>query len=330
MSTTLPQPITKQPPRDGLAYYECLADGFIHAAVTFDIAQDKRFVAHVAALAWTNGATAVCKKIQHSAHLAKRLHEELETGRSPTIALCTAVQTAVEASGVYTGIRQYYQSSGTEALSCVHPENSGTIRRIVAEAVLAGMSCRGIAPKLYDSIVATASMTGGEQNFLGSLLIEWLETGGLPTAHPFLQMVRSFYRRKPHERRLISELISPMLIADLEHGALGGMWRPAEWMQTGWQLGVNQSAYAPDTLEDVFEEAGEDNLTYCKQLYRDCILPNLKPDLALPDLPAAFELYLGKSKDCQLHVPRVRQFNKRIFVARAFDFAAWMGFLSGR
>ncbi len=147
---------------------------------------------------------------------------------------------------------------------------------------------------------------------------------------PEAGQVRSFYRRKPHESRLISELISPMLMADLEHGALGGMWRPAEWMQTGWQLGVNQSAYAPDTLEDVFEEAGEDHLTYCKQLYRDCILPNLRSDLALPDLPAAFELYLGKSKDCQLHVPRVRQFNKRIFVARAFDFAAWMGFFSGR
>ena len=331
MNSTLPQPITKQPSREGLAYYECLADGIIHAAVVFNIDQDIYFVERVAALAWVNGASAVYKKVQHSAKLAQTLHQVLETGRSQTIALCKAVETAVVASTcAFAGIRQYYKTLGTRAISSVRPEQSGVIRRLVAEAILAGLSCRGAAPKLYQAIAERASQTSGEQNFLGAMLIGWLDTDGLPIQHPFLQMAAAFYRKKSHERRLIGELMSTMLMTDIEHAAFGGMWRHNEWLETGWKMGVNQSVYAPDTVQPLFEEAGKDHLGYCKELYRDCISPSQKPDQPIPDLPAAFDIYVQQTKDCSFHFPKVRSDNPRLLAARAFDFAVWMGFLASK
>ena len=328
MSTTLPHPTTKQPSRTGLSYYECLADGIIHAAVAFGIEQDENFVARVATLGWANGSAAVTKKVQHAAKVAQTLHEVLETGRSDTVALCKTIEGAVEASScAFTAIRQHYHTTlGTQVLSAECPKDAGTIRRIVAEAVLAGLSCRGAAPKLYEAVVETLSETGGEQNFLGSMLVAWLDTNGLPTSHPFLQMAGCFYERKPRERRLIGELISPVLETALEHG---GLWHHEVWMETGWKLGVNQSAYAPDTVEPLFEEAGEEHLGYCKELYRDCILPNRIAGKPMPDLAAAFEAYISRCKDSALHLPEVRKENPRLLAARAFDFAVWMGFLAG-
>lgn len=69
----------------------------------------------------------------------KTLHEVLETGRSETIALCKAMEGAVEASScAFTAIRQHYRTTlGTPVLSAECPKDAGTIRRIVAEAVLA-------------------------------------------------------------------------------------------------------------------------------------------------------------------------------------------------
>jgi hypothetical protein len=42
MKTTIPNRQTKIPSRDGLAYYEILADGLIHAALVFGIEPDER------------------------------------------------------------------------------------------------------------------------------------------------------------------------------------------------------------------------------------------------------------------------------------------------
>ena len=82
-------------------------------------------------------------------------------------------------------------------------------------------------------------------------------------------------------------------------------------------------------MEPLFEEAGEDHLGYCKELYRDCILPNRIAGKPIPDLAAAFEAYISRCKDSSLHLPEVRKENPRLLAARAFDFAVWMGFLAG-
>jgi len=326
MNTTLPTLKTKQPCRAGLLFHEILADGLIHAAAVFGIEQDERFVERVANLAWSNGAETVKADVQRAVAIAQFLGEGLETGRSQTKALCRAVERAAEGQEhVYATIRGFYGSCvGTRSLSAANPEDAGTIRQLVGEAVLAGLSCRGLAPKLYQDVVAMNDRARLEQHFLCEMVLGWAGGNGLPTCHPFLQMAEQFYWKNPHERQLVCELMGRALLPALE---ADDHWELGYWLHRGWKAGVLQAKFAPDSVQEVFDEVKERHLNYCRKLYHNCILGTAEGE-GRTNLVAAFEKYIVQSQDCSLHIPEARALNPRLLAARAYDFTVWMGFLS--
>lgn len=326
MSTTLPNPKTRQPSRAGLSYHEILADGLIHAAAVFGIEQDERFVERVANLAWSNGVETVENDVQRAATLAQFLSEGLEVGRSQTQALCAAVDKAVRGqSVVFEAIRNHFASAAdTRALDVHDPAHAGTIRQFVGEAVLAGLSCRGLAPELYRAVAAINDQARLEQQFLCELLLGWVQGDGLPPCHPFLQMTERFYARKPQERQLVCELMGRAMLPALETDE---PWAPGYWLGRGWKAGIAQARFAPDSVMQVFDEVDAKNLAYCRCLYRDCVIGTAEAP-GKPDLVAAFEKYLADSEDYGLHIPEVRTLNPRVLAARAYDFTVWMGFLA--
>jgi hypothetical protein len=326
MSTALPTQKTKQPARAGLVYHEILADGLIHAAAVFGIEQDERFVERVANLAWSNGVNTVKTDVQRAATLAQFLGEGLEVGRSQTQVLCKAVGDTVEGQeGVYEAIRGHYATSmGTRELDAGNPAHAGAIRQLVGEAVVAGLSCRGLIPKLYQAVVAMNARTRLEQQFLCELLLGWAQGTGLPTCHPFLEMAERFYVKKPYERQLVCELMGRAMLPALE---TDDPWNLDYWLGRGWRAGVVQAKFAPDTVETLLTEAGVEHVNYCRELYRDCVLETAEGE-GKPNLEAALERYLSETEDCGLHVPEIRALNPRVLMARAYDFTVWMGFLS--
>lgn len=326
MITALPNQKTKQPARAGLLFHEILADGLIHAAAVFGIEQDERFVERVANLAFGNGVEAVRVDVQRAATLAQFLGEGLEVGRSQTQKLCKAAEAAAEGQErVYDAIRGYYESSvGTRSLSAANPEHAGAIRQLVGEAVLAGLSCRGLAPSLYQAVSAVNDRTQLEQRFLCELLIGWALGTGLPQCHPFLQMAERFYSKHPHERQLVGELMGRALLPALE---TDDPWSLEYWLRRGWRAGAVQAKFAPDTVQKVFDEVGDEHVGYCRELYRDCVLATAAGG-GMPNLEAAFERYIVETKDCALHIPEVRALNPRLLAARAYDFTVWMGFIA--
>ncbi len=327
MSTTLPTSKTKQPSRAGLLFHEILADGIIHAAAVFGIEQDERFVERVANLAWSNGVNTVKTDVQRAATLAQFLSEGLEAGRTQTHVLCKAVGGTVEGQeGVYEAIRGHYAASmGTRELDASNPAHAGAIRQLVGEAVVAGLSCRGLNPKLYRAVAAMNARTRLEQQFLCELIIGWAQGTGLPTCHPFLQMAERFYAQKPQERRLVGELMGRALLPALEGDE---PWSLDHWLQRGWKAGIVQARFAPDSVEVLLGEAREEHVAYCRELYRDCILGTAEGE-GRPNLEAAFEKYIADSQHCALHIPKVRALNPRLLAARAYDFTVWMGFIAG-
>jgi hypothetical protein len=196
MSTTLPTQKTKQPSRAGLLFHEILADGLIHAAAVFGIEQDERFVERVANLAWSNGVNTV----KAMCNVPPRLPSFSARGSKPVAArpkcqvLCKAAGDTVEVQeGVNEAIRGHYETSiGTRALDARNPAHAGAIRQLVGEAVVAGLSCRGLNPKLYQAVLAVNARTRLEQQFLCELRLGWAQGTGLPTCHPFLQMAERF------------------------------------------------------------------------------------------------------------------------------------------
>lgn len=218
----------------------------------------------------------------------------------------------------------YGSSVGTRSLSAANPEDTGAIRQLVGEAVLAGLSCRGLAPKLYQDLVAMNDRARLEQHFLCEMVLGWSGGTGLPTSHPFLQMAEQFYWKNPHERQLVCELMGRALLPALE---ADDPWELGYWLNRGWKAGVVQAKFAPDSVQEVFDEVEERHLNYCRKLYRDCILGTAEGE-GRPNLGAAFEKYLAESQDCYLHIPEARAINPRLLAARAYDFTVWMGFLS--
>jgi len=75
---------------------------------------------------------------------------------------------------------------GARELEAGNPAHAGAIRQLVGEAVLAGLSCRGLNPKLYQSVVAINGHARLEQQFLCEMLKGWACEDGLPPCHPFL------------------------------------------------------------------------------------------------------------------------------------------------
>jgi hypothetical protein len=323
----LPNRQTQEPSREGLAYHEILADGIIHAAAVFGIEQDEFFVERVATISWSTGVKTVETYVQRAAILAEHISEGLETGRSETQKLCRTLEAAVDGKeAVYAAIRDHYAASmGTRELEAGNPEHAEAIRQLVGEAVLAGLSCRGLAPNLYRAVLAINDQTKLEQRFLCDLLSEWVQTDGLPWCHPFLQMAERFYRNKPYEKKLVCDLMCQALSK-----ALGAdrPWALDHWLAQGWKTGFAQGSFAPDTVEQLLEESGEKQVKYCRELYRDCVLATAQ-GAGCPDLEAAFTKYLESSKDCGLHIPTIRESNPRLLAAKAFDFTVWMGFLAG-
>lgn len=326
MSTTLPTQKTKQPSRAGLLYHEILVDGLIHAAAVFGIEQDERFVERVATLALSNGVETVRNDVQRAATLAQFLGEGLETGRSQTQALCSALEGSVRGQpGVLDAIRNHFSSSAaTRELVASNPAHAGPIRQIVGEAVLAGLSCRGLSPGLFQAVAAINDQTRLEQQFLCEMLLGWAQGNGLPPCHPFLQMAERFYLRTPNERQLVCELMGRALLPAVE---TDDPWALDYWLGRGWKAGVIQAKFAPDSVTKVFGDVEAQHLAYCRQLYRDCVLGTAEAP-GRPNLVAAFGKYITDSKDCGLHVPEVRALNPRILAARAYDFTVWMGFLA--
>lgn len=326
MNTTLPTQKTKRPSRVGLLFHEILADGIIHGAAVFGIEQDDRFVERVANLAWSNGVETVENDVQRAATLAQFLGEGLETGRSQTQALCRAVGAAVNGQGrTFDAIRGYYGSTrGARALDPQNPAHASEIRQVVGEAVLAGLSCRGLAPELYRSIAAINDQARLEQQFLCEMLLGWIHDDGLPPCHPFLQMAERFYAKTPYERQLVCELMGRALLPAVE---TNDPWALDYWLGRGWKAGVIQAKFAPDTVQRVFSDVDAKHLTYCRHLYRDCVIGTAEGE-GRPNLVAAFEKYISDSEDCGLHIPEVRQLNPRILAARTYDFTVWMGFLA--
>lgn len=254
------------------------------------------------------------------------IRDSLETGRSQTQALCAAVDDAVRGqTRVFDAIRHHYESAvGTRALDARNPAQAGEIRQLVGEAVHAGLSCRGLAPELYRAVVAINDQARLEQQFLCELLLGWVQGDGLPPCHPFLQMAERFYCRRPQERQLVCELMGRAMLPALETDE---PWAPAHWLGRGWKAGIAQARFAPDSVMKVFEEADAKHLTYCRSLYRNCVLGTAEAP-GKPDLVAAFEKYLTDSEDSGLHIPEVRALNPRVLAARAYDFTVWMGFLA--
>lgn len=326
MNTALPTQKTKQPSRSGLVFHEILADGLIHAAAVFGIEQDERFVERVANLAWSNGVDTVKNDVQRAATLAQFLGEGLESGRSQTQVLCKAVGTAVEGQeGVYEAIRGHYATSmGTRELDAGNPDHAGAIRQLVGEAVVAGLSCRGLNPMLYRTVVAMNDRTRLEQQFLCELLKGWALGTGLPTCHPFLQMAERFYFKTPNERQLVCELMGRAMLPALE---ADDPWNLEYWLKRAWRAGVVQAKFAPDTVETLLREAGGKHVNYCRELYHDCVLGTAEGE-GKPNLAAAFENYIAASEHLCLHIPEVRALNPRILAARAYDFTVWMGFIA--
>jgi hypothetical protein len=326
MNTTLPTQKTKQPSRAGLLFHEILADGIIHAAAVFGIEPDERFAERVANLAWSNGVEVVENDVQRAATLAQFLGEGLETGRSQTQALCKAVGAAVEGqTTMFDAIRGHYGSSlGTRELDAGNSAHAGSIRQLVGEAVLAGLSCRGLAPGLFRAIATTNDQTRLEQQFLCEMLLGWANGNGLPPCHPFLQMAERFYARTPNERQLVCELMGRAMLPALD---TDDPWALDYWLGRGWRAGVVQAKFAPDSVHKVIDDVEAKHLTYCRELYRDCILGTAEGE-GRPSLVFAFEKYIADSQDCRLDIPEVRVLNPRILAARAYDFTVWMGFIS--
>lgn len=326
MITALPTEKTKQPSREGLLFHEILADGLIHAAAVFGIEQDERFVERVANLAWSNGVNTVKADVQRAATLTQFLGEGLEAGRSQTQALCKAVEAAVNRQErAFEAIRSHYEvSMGTRGLNAANAEHAGAIRQLVGEAVLAGLSCRGLAPGLYQAVVATNDQARLEQQFLCEMLLGWALGNGLPQCHPILEMAERFYSKHPHERQLVGELMGRALLPALE---TDDPWSLEYWLGRGWRAGAVQAKFAPDSVQQVFDEVGAEHVGYCRELYRDCVLATAAGG-GMPNLDAAFERYIVETEDCGLHIPEVRALNPRLLAARAYDFTVWMGFIS--
>jgi hypothetical protein len=98
MKATIPTHKTKAPSREGLAFHEILADGLVHTAHVFGIADDEKFVERVLCIAWTNAARLVQSNFRQAATLARSLHETLEVGQAESEALCQKIAEAVAVS----------------------------------------------------------------------------------------------------------------------------------------------------------------------------------------------------------------------------------------
>ena len=326
MNTALPTQKTKRPSRKGLLFHEILTDAIIHAAIVFGIEpNDQYFVERVANLAWCNGVEAARVNAKRAATVAQLFREGLEIGHSKTRALCDSVGIVSEREDrVFDVIRGHYAAVGSRDLATANRAHAYAIRQLVGEAILAGLSCRVFSPNLCQSVTAAIDSTKMEQRFLCGILLEWSESDAPPPIHPFVQMAKQFYVKNPEECSLLCELLESCLPGALETDA---PWSLSRWLEQGWRIGSLRANFVPESVQRVYGDVGVGHLTYCRELYRECLLKSTDKK-GRPDLAAAFEKYIAGSQHCGLHLPAVRALNPRLLAARAWDFTTWMGFLS--
>lgn len=326
LTTTLPTSKTQQPSREGLIFYEIIADGIVHVAAVFGIAQDERFVERVAILAWSSGVHFVQQDVARAAQVAQRLSESLEVGRTEAQRWCTEFAAAAEDSAcTFTAIRAHYQLHlFTQSLGTTDPVDVGAIRQLIGEAALYGILCRGLAPALYQAIKAQNDLCCLETAYLRMVLHLWSQGNGFPPCHPFIEMTECLYRQRPNERELICGAMGRLLPGALEQE---NPWALEHWLMPGWKEGIMQAKFAPDAIAAAMSEFDETEQETNLSIFEECIQRTVKPSGHV-DVAAAFARYLVRWNPCGLGKEEVRKWSPRFLAARAFDFTLWMGIIA--
>lgn len=327
--TSLPTLQTDEPSRSGLVYHEVLADGLIHVGSVFGFQWDDRFVERVAALAWANGAHLVHEDVPKAAEISTRLRESLEVSRATARAQCDELVAFTESDiDKLAAIRRYYgEIHQTRLLQPGDQDSAMAIRQLVAEAALGGILCRGFAPDFYQAITGMIQGSRYEQAFLTARMDFWSIEEGLPLYHPFVELALSFYPRRAGERRLICQAIRralPRLLASEDP------WALEPWLRLGWKEGIVQAQLAPDIIQEVvIQEFDPGEREANLEILAKCINPHRRPDGSV-DLVTAFGQYADHWNPFGFRDAALREANRRMMAARAFDFAVWMAVVCER
>jgi len=322
-TATLPGLRTLQPSREGLVYHEIVADGFIHAAVVAGFPADEHFLSRVATLAWCNGVLLMAKDILSAADTAARLRESLEASDETITALCRTADMMVstEEGNWIQGLRAYHLSRPTVAgLVPTDPEDATAIRHVIGEAALAGLRCRARTAWLHAALLAEIEATRGTERYLSTRLWIWAYHDGLPTGHPFLELVEMYYPRTPRERALILDGVARVLGPALD---APDPWAPDYWLEAGWRHGGKVAGFAPDAARGAVAEFSSAVRTNNRDIFA-LVRPHRGAG-PTPDLAGGWEAFCEKWDPEGLGPAKVRLAHPLITAARAYDFAFWWG-----
>ncbi len=323
MKTTIPTNKTHEPSREGLAYHEIVADGLVHSAHVFGIADDERFVERVLCIAWVNAARLVQSNFWQAARLAKSLSATLEVGKAQSESLCREVAEAITSSrdGPIAAIRAYYgESRQCRALDRDDSNFSDDFRQLIGEALLGGLYSRASIPDSFQAIVAQSECTRNEQRILSNRLIFWADNRGLPRFHPFMELCVSRYS-VALERDLLCAAISSHLPATMDQK---NPWSLDHWLKPGWLDGILAAKFAPDEVNAAIRALPAASWALSQRLFTECVQTTCTADEKV-NLRMAFDKFVEKYNPCGFAGENESATNPRLLVWCGYDFAFWMG-----
>ncbi len=323
MKTNIPTRQTKIPSRQGLTLHEIIADGLIHAAHVFDIADDERFVERVLCLAWVNATQLVHSNFWQAAALAKPLSESLEVGKAESEKLCHEIGLAICSStgDPFAAIRDYYAGARQcRSLDRNDPDYSDRVRQLIGEAVLGGLFSRGVTAEAFRPLVAQRENTRNEQRVLSDRLVFWANNQGLPRFHPFMELCVERYENA-RERDLLCSAIARHMPAILEQDE---PWSLAHWLTPGWKDGITAAKFAPDEVQQAINDLPEKKWEGLRWLFQYSVVSTATA-AGKVDLPAAYRVYLERCDPHGFADAAVLTANSRWAAWSAYDFAFWMG-----
>jgi len=323
MKATIPTHKTKAPSREGLAFHEILADGLVHTAHVFGIADDEKFVERVLCIAWTNAARLVQSNFRQAATLARSLHETLEVGQAESEVLCQKVAEAMAVSDIdpFVAIQAYYaEKEQSRTWEKEGNDYDDQIRQLIGEAILGGLYSRARIPEVYQALIAHVEKLGHEHRFISNRLIFWADHKGLPRFHPFMELCVTRYKTVL-ERDLLCEGLGNLLPDMLDES---DPWSLERWLKPGWKDGIMAAKFAPDEVKAVIEILPQENWAFTQKLFKECIQKTETAD-GLVNLPAAFAIFVKEYNPSGFAAEGEGACNPRLLAWCGYDFAFWMG-----
>ncbi len=322
----LPTQRTIRPDRRGLAYHEVVADGLIHTAAFLDIAPGEGFVERLLTVAFANGVRLAEKNPVRAAQTARRVRESAESPPEATLRLATDLAPLFDAPDqpLVLRAREYFRRRHcTGDIDDPVSESAYIVRQLMADALLAGLHFRGLAPAAYGNFRAFLGRSLVDQDFLVSRVWTWTLAQGVPRAHPLLELASSFYPDRRIEHDLIVEGMAEALPSA---AALPDPLDCAYWLDAGRRRGRTLAQFAPDRLEAAVEEF-DDSLVAenARILGRGLELARKDP---AGGYAAAYDDYLATDDPLGLAHPGIRAANPLTLAQRAYDFTFWLAAVS--